>query len=65
MNCNTKTRLKGFDYTQPDPPKKRCSICNADGLNRTGLIAIGFVGTLTTVAYAIECGKCKNGLIEK
>ena len=65
MNCNTKPRPEGFDYQQPDPTEQRCPNCNQNGRNRTGLVTVGLVGALTTVGYAIECGKCKNGLIKK
>ena len=56
-------RPKGFDYTIPDPIKKRCEVCNSDGMNRTGLKPIGFLGTHTTSLYSVECpGECVSGL---
>lgn len=47
----------------PDPKKQRCPACNPDGMNRTGLMPVGYVGSLTSVAHAIECpNNCNKGL---
>lgn len=56
-----KPRELGFDYTQPDKEELRCLRCNPDGLNRTGLVAIGYVGASTTGMYGIKC-ECDDGL---
>jgi hypothetical protein len=61
-----KPRPEGFDYTKPDLENERCSMCNPDGFNRTGLKPIKFIGATTTGAYAVRCPNgCKDGLIVK
>ena len=58
-------RPDGFDYKQPDEKSLRCPICNKDGLNRTGWMAMSFVGASTQV-WAIKCSAgCKYGLKRK
>jgi len=54
-------RPEGFDYTKPDPIDVRCPICNADGLNRTGLRPVRPYGTSTTCFIGVEC-ICDNGI---
>jgi len=58
-------RPDGFDYHQPDPEDCRCIVCNLDGMNRSGLYPFAYVGSFTTLAYAIACPNalCKNGLV--
>lgn len=56
-------RPEGFDYKQPDPVETRCPICNPNGMNRTGLKSVGYMGASTTCGYGISCpNQCKNGL---
>lgn len=54
-------RPNGFDYQVPDLPELRCLICNRDGMNRTGLFPIAYMGASTTGCWAIKC-VCNNGL---
>ena len=57
-------RPDGFDYSKPDPAPNRCTHCNGDGINRTGLQPIAYVGTGTMIAWARPCpGGCVKGLV--
>lgn len=55
-------RLKGTDYNIPDPVDRRCPRCNSDGMNRTGLKPIAYIGACTTGVWGRKCC-CDNGLI--
>jgi len=58
-------RSEGFDYSKPDEESLRCQRCNPDGMNRTGLVPIRYIGTSTTFVAVVSCTNrlCKNGLI--
>jgi hypothetical protein len=56
-------RPEGFDYNTPDDESLRCTSCNPDGMNRTGLKEHGYVGALSTYMYADYCpARCSYGL---
>ena len=56
----------GFNFNIPDDEMIRCRVCNPDGMNRTGWKEIGFVGSMTSFSYAIDCPqKCRYGLLVK
>ena len=60
----TPPRPEGFDYEKPDPAPNRCTLCNRDGMNRTGLQAIGLVGVGTMTHHARPCPEgCDKGLV--
>ena len=58
-------RPEGFDYSKPDPEGSRCLMCNPDGMNRTGLKPVAYIGASVTSAYAIRCPiiNCDKGLV--
>ncbi len=62
----SRPRPKGFNYSIPDPIAIRCRTCNADGMNRTGLKIIGYVGATVTSVRGILCPivNCDKGLID-
>lgn len=53
-----------FDYSRPDAADVRCPACNADGMNRTGLLFFRFLGPKTTIGAPVSCpNHCVNGPI--
>ncbi len=59
-------RPEGFNYSIPDPVAARCKTCNTDGMNRTGLRIVGYVGASVTSMYGVPCPtvNCDKGLID-
>lgn len=58
-----KSRPGWWDYETPDPEFCRCKRCNADGMNRTGLMVVGLVGSQTLTSYGVPCPeRCDYGL---
>ncbi len=59
-------RPEGFNYSIPDPIAARCKRCNPDGMNRTGLKTVAYVGASVTSMYGIRCPilNCHKGLID-
>ena len=59
-------RPEGYNYKKPDLETLRCQGCNADGMNRTGLIPIRYIGATTTGMWAVKCPQaCQDGLVEE
>ncbi len=59
-------RPEGFNYSIPDPIGARCRTCNTDGMNRTGLKLVGYIGMTTTSAHGVPCPiiNCDKGLVD-
>ena len=61
MKIEERPRPKGYNYKKPDPCYLRCIKCNSDGMNRTGLVPVAYIGASTTSVIGIQC-VCDNGL---
>ena len=43
----------------------KCQKCNPYGVNRTGMVMVGFVGASTTMGYGVRCpNNCDDGYID-
>ena len=58
-------RPDGWNYGKPDAEWIRCAVCNADGMNRTGLRVVRLIGAITTRVHGVRCPEdCHKGLKE-
>jgi len=49
-----------------DPKSCRCMMCNRGGMNRTGILPLGYRGSSTTSMWGVKCDEpgCTDGWID-